>query len=73
VEVTVTQSQTAAPFTVKVDVGIVGKAGDLPRVQTIALSARQGVFTFPLDTAPVAVTLDPNTTLLMEAGPFVKR
>jgi aminopeptidase N len=73
VEVTVTQSQTAAPFTVKVDVGIVGKAGDLPRVQTIALSARQGVFTFPLDTAPVTVTLDPNTTLLMDAGPFVKR
>jgi aminopeptidase N len=73
VEVTVAQSQTTAPYTLKLDVGIVAKAGDLPRMQTIALAARQGVFTFPLDAAPTAVILDPNTTLLMDAGPFIRR
>jgi aminopeptidase N len=73
VEVTVTQSQTAAPFRIKVDVGILAKPGDLPRVETIELSGRQAVRTFTVDREPAAVTLDPNTTLLMEAGSFVKR
>jgi aminopeptidase N len=73
VEVTVTQSQTDSPFRVKLDVGIVAKAGDLPKVQTVELAARQGVFTFPADGIPAAVALDPNTTLLMDAGQFVKR
>lgn len=73
VEVTVTQSQTAAPFRVKVGVGIVGKTGDLPHVETMELTGRQATRTFPLDTAPVSVELDPQTTLLMEAGPFTRR
>lgn len=73
VEVTVTQSQTAPPFRVKVGVGIVAKAGELPRVDTVELTGRQVTRTFPLDAAPASVTLDPQTTLLMEAGPFVRR
>ena len=73
VEVTLTQSQAAAAFQVKVDVGIAARAGDLPAVQMIEMNAKQGTFTFPLDAAPAAVTLDPNTTLLMETGPFVRR
>lgn len=73
VEVTVAQSQTAAPFRVTVEVGIVAKAGGLPRVEKIELSGRQATKTFALDAAPAAVLLDPNTTLLMEAGRFVKR
>ena len=73
VEVIVTQSQAAAPFRIKLDVGILAKTGELPRVQTIELAARQGTYYFPTDAAPLSVTLDPNTTLLMEAGPFVRR
>jgi aminopeptidase N len=73
VEVIVTQSQTAQPFRVKVGVGIVGKQGDLPRVETVELTGRQVTRTFPLDAAPASVTLDPQTTLLMEAGPFSRR
>ncbi|MEO7132828.1 MAG: M1 family metallopeptidase [Vicinamibacterales bacterium] len=70
VEVTVTQSQTAASFRIRLDVGIVAKAGELPKVQTIEVSARQSVHTFPMDSEPAAVMLDPDTTLLMDAGAF---
>jgi aminopeptidase N len=73
VEVTLTQSQPTPAFRVKLDVGIVNKPGDLPRVQTIDMTAKQGTFTFPLDAAPAAVGLDPATTVLMEAGAFVRR
>ena len=73
IEVTVTQSQAAAPFRIKVDVGVVAKAGDLPTVETVELNARQGIYTFPAEIAPVSVMVDPNTTLLMEAGSFVRR
>ena len=73
VEVTVTQSQTAEPFRLKVDVGIAAAAGDLPKVETIELTGRQATRTFPLDAAPASVTLDPQTALLMEAGSFVRR
>ena len=73
VEVTLGQGQPSEPYRVNVDVGIVAKAGELPTVNTIALAGRQGIFTFPLEAAPVSVVIDPNTTLLMEAGAFVKR
>ena len=73
VEVTVMQSQADAPFKVKLDVGIVAKAGDLPKVETVEVAARQATFFFPVEAAPTAVTLDPNTTLLMDAGPFARR
>ena len=72
-EVTLSEAQAAEPYRVTVEVGISAKAGELPAVKTIALSARQGTFTFPLEAAPVSLMLDPNTTLLMDAGPFVKR
>jgi aminopeptidase N len=73
VEVTVTQSQAVPAFNIKLDVGIVNQPGDLPRVETVTMNAKQGTFTVPLEAAPATVILDPNTTLLMEAGPFVKR
>ncbi|MBY0495718.1 MAG: M1 family peptidase [Cyanobacteria bacterium] len=73
VEVTLTQSQATPAFHVKVDVGIVTQAGDLPRVQAFDMAAKQGTFTFPVDAAPAGVVLDPNTNLLMDAGPFVRR
>jgi len=42
-------------------------------VKTIALTAKQGAFTLPLEAAPLSVSLDPNTTLLMDAGALIKR
>ena len=73
VEVTIAQSQTAPAFRLKLDVGIVATTGALPRVETVEMTAKQATYTFPLDAAPSAVMLDANTTLLMEAGPFVRR
>jgi aminopeptidase N len=73
VEVTITQSQAAAPYRLKVDVGIITKPGDLPRVETIELSGRQAVHHIALDAAPADVVLDPRTALLMDAGAFVRR
>ena len=70
VEVSVTQSQTAAAFRIKLDVGIVAKAGDLPKFHTIDMTAKQGTYRFPVDAEPISVALDPNTRLLMDAGPF---
>src|SRR6185503_297913 len=51
-EVTLSQAQAAEPYRVTVEVGISSRAGDLLAVKTIALSARQGAFTFPLEAAP---------------------
>src|SRR5690349_15846788 len=73
VEVTVTQSQAAPAYRVKLDIGITPTAGQLPRVETIDMTSKQGVYTFPADAAPASVVLDPNTTLLMDSGVFVRR
>jgi aminopeptidase N len=73
VEVTIAQSQAAAAYRIKLEVGIITKAGDLPRVETIDMNGKQGTYTFASATAPAAVVLDPNTTLLMDAGAFVRR
>ena len=73
VEVTIAQSQAPAAYHVKLDVGIIAIAGEPPRVETIDMNGKQGTFTFPLDAMPANVILDPNTTLLMDAGPFLKR
>jgi aminopeptidase N len=69
------QTQTSEPYRVNIDVGVVLRAGELPAIKTLAIAHPflQGTFTFPLETAPVSVVLDPNTTLLMDAGAFVKR
>lgn len=72
IEITVTQSQAAAPFRIKVDVGVVAKNGELPKVHTIDLAGRQAIKSIAVDGAPASVILDPNTTLLMEAGGFVR-
>jgi aminopeptidase N len=73
VEVTVTQSQAAPAYHVRLDVGIIAGTGALPRVQTVDMATKQGVYSFPVDAPPTSVVLDPDTTLLMDAGPFVRR
>jgi len=69
------QTQTSEPYRVNIDVGVVLKAGELPVIKTLAIVApfKQGTFTFPLEAAPVSVVLDPNTTLLMDSTPLIKR
>ena len=73
VEVTVAQTQTAPAFRVTLDVGIVSKTGELPRVESVEWNAKQGTYTFAADAPPAEVLLDPNTRLLMEPGPWSRR
>lgn len=70
VEVTLAQTQAAPPFTLDVEIGIVGAPGALPRVERLPMSGRQATMRFAADAAPVEVVLDPGTWLLMEAGAF---
>ena len=73
IEVTVSQSQAADPFRLALDVGIAAKPGGLLRVERLELTGRSATKIFTVDGEPAAVTLDPNTWLLMEEGAFVKR
>jgi aminopeptidase N len=69
------QTHTSEPYRVNIDVGVVLRAGELPVIKTLAIAHpfKQGTFTFPLEAAPVSVVLDPNTTLLVDAGALIKR
>ena len=61
------------PFRLGVEVGIAAKTGAVPRVERIELTGRSATKIFTVDAEPAAVTIDPNTWLLMEAGVFTKR
>ena len=73
VEVTVNQSQAAAPYRLTVGVGIAGVPGSQPKMVTMELTGRQGVQSISVDAPPSAVTLDPSTALLADFGAFVRR
>ncbi len=73
IEVTVTQTQSAEPFRLAVDIGITRAAGQLPNVERIDLTGRTATKMFPVEAEPTAVTLDPNTWLLMEGGTLARR
>jgi aminopeptidase N len=73
VDVTITQSQAAEPYRLTVEVGITNSVGAPPRVTQVELTGRRATASVPADAEPVAVTLDPNTCLLMDAGPFTRQ
>jgi len=72
VTVTITQSGMAAPARLPIEIGVTTTAGTPPRIEKVDLIDRTGTFTLAADTEPAAVTLDPDTWLLFEAGPFTK-
>jgi hypothetical protein len=73
VEVTVTQSQAAEPFRVPIEIGITSQPGELPKVARIELTGRTATKIITVDAEPAAVTLDPNSWLLMEGGTVTRR
>jgi aminopeptidase N len=72
VVVELSQTVAGAPYRLPIEIGVVMKAGDPPRIERFELNEQRATFRFAADAEPVAVTLDPNTWLLMEAGPFVR-
>ncbi len=73
VELTVTQSQAAEPFRLPIEIGITARTGELPKVERLELTGRTATKTISVDAEPTAVTLDPNTWLLMEGGTLTRR
>lgn len=72
VEVTIHQSQADEAFRLNLDVGIVASPGTLPRVERVTMTAKRATMRFDANAEPSAVTLDPATWLLMEAGELRK-
>jgi aminopeptidase N len=73
IEVTVSQTQAAEPFRVAIDIGVRKDAAELPKVGRIELTGRSATKMIAVEAEPSAVTIDPNTWLLMDAGPLVKK
>ncbi|MDP1568803.1 MAG: M1 family aminopeptidase [Vicinamibacterales bacterium] len=72
VTVTVRQTQEAEAYQLPIEIGL-GMAGqDVPRLERVALTGREATFTLASDTEPQAVTLDPDTWLLFDPGPFTR-
>ena len=63
--VTVDQTQPGRPFSVDLDLGIT-LADGTRRIETIELAGPSRSVAIPLDAAPVAVAMDPDTWLLAE-------
>ena len=72
VEVTLNQTQTGDLYRLPIEVGWTLKAGEAMKVEKAMLSERTARFTFAAEAEPASVTIDPDTWLLMEAGPLVK-
>jgi aminopeptidase N len=81
-QVTIDQTQTSEPYRMPIEIAIsvrpseAGSPGSqaavrpqpAPRIETLQVAERHHVFTFPLDTEPVAVALDPKASVLMQAS-----
>jgi aminopeptidase N len=62
------QTQRDEPYRLPLDIGVIMKAGDLPRVERVELTDRRAAFTIAADAEPASVILDPNNWLLYEGG-----
>jgi aminopeptidase N len=72
VDIELSQTQTGEAYRLPIDVGLTGPEGEL-RVERVDLEGRTGRFRLNADAEPRTLTLDPNTWVLMQAGPFAKR
>ena len=71
IEVTLAQTQAGAPFRLPIELGV-GFGSAPPRLERVELKDARATFKILADAEPTAVSLDPGTWLLMEAGPFLK-
>jgi aminopeptidase N len=71
VEIELSQTQTGDAYRLPIDVGMTDPGGKV-RVERVDLAGRTGRFTLNADAEPRALTLDPNTWVLMQAGPLTR-
>jgi aminopeptidase N len=67
VEVTLDQTQSTDVYRMPIEVAISAIAGAGPTIQIADLRQRHQVFTFPSNTEPATVVLDPNAWVFMQA------
>ena len=68
IEIMLNQSQTADPYRLAVEVGIVSSPGATPRIERVAMQGRQTTMAIRADSRPVEVVLDPGTWSLIDIG-----
>jgi aminopeptidase N len=68
IDLELSQAHTGEPYRLPIEIGVVMKANDLPRVERVELTDRRAQFTIPSDAEPESVVIDPNTWLLFEGG-----
>jgi aminopeptidase N len=68
IDVELSQVQPGEPYRLPIEIGVVMKANDLPRVERVELTDRRAQFMIPADAEPESVVIDPNTWLLHEGG-----
>jgi len=66
------QEQSGGPFRLPLEIGIRNAAGET-RIERVELTSASHRFTLVADAEPAAVTLDPNTWVLMQVAGFVKQ
>jgi aminopeptidase N len=66
------QLQGGPVFRLPLEIAVVNAAGQ-SRVERVELTDTAGRFTFGADAEPAAVTLDPNSWVLMQTAEFVRR
>jgi aminopeptidase N len=71
VEIELSQTQTGDAYRLPIDVGMTEPGGKV-RVERVDLAGRTGRFTLNVDAEPRALTLDPNTWVLMQAGTLTR-
>jgi aminopeptidase N len=67
------QTQAGEPYRLPLEIGMTTSAQAASRVERVELTGRDGRFTFAADAEPAAVTLDPNTWVLMEPPQFARK
>ena len=72
VEIELSQTQTGDAYRLPIEV-VHDRTGGKVRVERVDLAGRTGRFRLKSEAEPRALTLDPNTWVLMQAGPFAKR
>ncbi len=72
VEIELSQTQTGDAYRLPIEVGMTEPGGTV-RIERVDLAGRTGRFRLKAEAEPRALTLDPNTWVLMQAGPLAKR
>ena len=73
IRIDLAQTQAGDAYRVRVPLGVVGAAGQRPRVERLEMTGKRASFTIPAGAEPADVTFDPETWLLADRVTFARR